>query len=899
MPFWGKSFIDEHGVHQTHPLVFHCLDVAAVADALLCEFPERRLFLARLLNVEPGVAHGFIVRLIALHDIGKFHPGFQGKLPGYCEQHLPHLAPHIRPGAKRHDLLGFLISQEIGLLGHFQEQLLDWQVTDFDTVFRAIAFHHGAPGDCDSNDNTWCKSVGLIEPAMLAFIEDIKAIIPCPGLLPFHSAGKLGIFSWALAGLTVLADWIGSNSEIFTFPQPNALALHEYWPLARERADRAVHEAGILSALPAILRDPVELLPTPRGSEAKAPQASPLQRAAFEAVFTDGPQLFIIEDMTGAGKTEAALILASRLLSEGRAAGLYFALPTMATANAMYDRMATIYRRLFAENEMPSLVLAHGRRAMNDGFTASIFDGMARATPGAGDEAEPSEAACAAWIADDRRKSFFAHIGAGTIDQALLSVLPSRHQSLRLWGLADRVLIVDEAHCYDPYVNRELERLIEFHTALGGSTIILSATLAMTERRRLAAAFAKGAGASAPHISSPDYPLLTAISASHVAERALESRAELRRTLPVKRLASFDEAVEAVAKAARAGACVAWIRNAVDDAIEACAALEAVGLAPLLLHARFAMGDRIEKEREIAQRLGRDSAPENRRGLIIVGTQILEQSLDYDVDAMITDLAPIDLVIQRAGRLWRHPNRAGRPLEAAELLVFSPDPDDVRDENWYASMSKRAAGVYKDNRIVWKSAKALFDAACIETPSKVRHLISQVYDDDERAVPDPIERASKNADGTLYTHISIAEMNLLKLNGGYGGNNQIWTDDRKISTRLEEEPSTVFRLGRVVNGVIQPWCSEEQAASGVDKRQAWALSEVSIQQRRASGVPSAVGALMQLVIAAKADWGKWEQDIPLLVLEENGATWQGRVTSKEGERTAHYDIGLGLRILDA
>ena len=462
MPFWGKSFIDEHGVHQTHPLVFHCLDVAAVADALLCEFPERRLFLARLLNVEPGVAHGFIVRLIALHDIGKFHPGFQGKLPGYCEQHLPHLAPHIRPGAKRHDLLGFLISQEIGLLGHFQEQLLDWQVTDFDTVFRAIAFHHGAPGDCDSNDNTWCKSVGLIEPAMLAFIEDIKAIIPCPGLLPFHSAGKLGIFSWALAGLTVLADWIGSNSEIFTFPQPNALALHEYWPLARERADRAVHEAGILSALPAILRDPVELLPTPRGSEAKAPQASPLQRAAFEAVFTDGPQLFIIEDMTGAGKTEAALILASRLLSEGRAAGLYFALPTMATANAMYDRMATIYRRLFAENEMPSLVLAHGRRAMNDGFTASIFDGMARATPGAGDEAEPSEAACAAWIADDRRKSFFAHIGAGTIDQALLSVLPSRHQSLRLWGLADRVLIVDEAQNLTPRAVEELRMLSNF-----------------------------------------------------------------------------------------------------------------------------------------------------------------------------------------------------------------------------------------------------------------------------------------------------------------------------------------------------------------------------------------------------------------------------------------------------
>jgi len=896
--FWGKSLIDEFGQQTIHPLVYHSLDVAAVADALLDKFPDRRLCLAQLLNVEPEVAHGFIVRLIALHDIGKFHPNFQGKLPGYCEQHLSPLAPHIRSGA-RHDLLGYLISMEIGLFDHFQPDLPDWQIPDFDTVFRAIAFHHGAPADCSSGDSSWSKPLPLIKPAILAFIEDIKTIIPCPGALPFHSTKKLEIFSWALAGFTVLADWIGSNSAIFTFPQPEALTLQQYWPQALERAHRAVKDAGILPACIRRLADPAALLPAPRDSDGMAPQASPLQRAAFEVAFAEGPQLFIIEDMTGAGKTEAALILASRLLSESRAAGLYFALPTMATANAMYERMATIYRRLFAEGTLPSLVLAHGRRVLNEGFTASIFNGMVNALAGIGDAAERSEAACAAWIADDRRKSFFAHIGAGTIDQALLSVLPSRHQSLRLWGLADRVLIVDEAHCYDPYVNRELERLIEFHTALGGSTIVLSATLAMTARRRLAAAFAKGAGANAPGISSPDYPLLTAISTNHVHERAVESREELRRSLPVRRLASFDEAVASVDTAVRAGACMAWIRNAVDDAIEACAALEARGFTPLLLHARFAMGDRIEKEREIARRLGRDSTPENRRGFIIVGTQILEQSLDYDVDAMMTDLAPMDLVIQRAGRLWRHPHRESRPIEGAELMIYSPDADDVRDENWYASMSKRAAGVYRDHRIVWKSAKALFDAGRIDTPCKVRQLISQVYDDDELAVPHAVETASKNADGKYFRDISIAEMGLLKLDGGYGGGNQVWTDDSKISTRLEEEPSTVFRLGRIVDGAVQPWWSNDRASGHTDQRQAWALSEVSIQQRRAAGVPPAVGALAQLITAAKAEWGKWEQDIPLLILEQDGSSWRGRVVSKGGERTAQYDTRLGLRILDA
>ncbi len=894
--FWGKSLIDELGQQTIHPLAHHSLDVAAVADALLDKFPDRRQWLAQLLNIEPEVAHGFIVRLIALHDIGKFHPDFQGKLPQHCPEYL---APYMRPSAHRHDLLGFLTAQQIGLFDHFQPDLPDWQHCDFETVFRAIAFHHGAPADTSGGDPSWSKAVPAIEPAIFAFVQDVKTIIPCPGALPFHSAKKLDNFSWALAGLTVLADWIGSNSSIFTFPQPEALTLKQYWPQALERAQRAVQDAGILPACIRRMADPAELLPASRNSDGVAPQASPLQRAAFEVAFAGGPQLFVIEDMTGAGKTEAALILASRLLSDGRAAGLYFALPTMATANAMYERMAMIYRRLFAEGALPSLVLAHGRRALNDGFTASIFNGMANAQAGTGDAAERSEATCAAWIADDRRKSFFAHIGAGTIDQALLSVLPSRHQSLRLWGLANRVLIVDEAHCYDPYVNRELERLIEFHTALGGSTIILSATLAMTERSRLAAAFSKGAGASAPRVSSPDYPLLTTFSASHIHEQSVESRGELRRSLPIRRLSSFNEAVESVAAAARAGACVAWIRNAVDDAIEACAALEALGFTPLLLHARFAMGDRIEKEREIARRLGRDSTPEDRRGFIIVGTQILEQSLDYDVDAMITDLAPMDLVIQRAGRLWRHPHRESRPIETAELMIFSPDPDDVHDENWYASMSRRAAGVYKDHRTVWKSAKALFDAGCIDTPCKVRQLISQVYDDDELAVPDAIETASKNADGKYFSDVSIAEMGLLKLDGGYGGGNQVWADDRKISTRLEEEPSTVFRLGRIVDGAVQPWCASDQTSGHTDQRQAWALSEVGIQQRRAAGMPPAVGALAQLIAAAKAEWGKWEQDIPLLVLDQDGVSWRGRVMSKGGERSAHYDTRLGLRILDA
>src|SRR5262249_9039299 len=155
--------------------------------------------------------------------------------------------------------------------------------------------------------------------------------------------------------------------------------------------------------------------------------------------------LAIIEDVTGSGKSEAALIFAARLLSGGRADGLYFALPTMATANAMYDRLAASYRRLFADGSTPSLVLAHGKRRLHNGFADSILESEER-QPQPYDE--DAVAACAMWIADDRRKAFLAHVGIGTVDQALLGVLPSRHQSLRLWGLSDRVLVIDEAHAY-------------------------------------------------------------------------------------------------------------------------------------------------------------------------------------------------------------------------------------------------------------------------------------------------------------------------------------------------------------------------------------------------------------------------------------------------------------------
>jgi CRISPR-associated endonuclease/helicase Cas3 len=901
--FWGKSRRAADGSFETHALVCHLLDVAAVADVLLERFPTRLEWLATLLDAEPAALRGMIVRLAALHDIGKFHPDFQRKLDGYCEKRLPELIKYIdeRERPIRHDILGFMIAEEIELPARFEAQppsLLQGEILG---LIKSAMLHHGRPADEPQGAALWRKALLMIEPTVSGFIEEAFPLIPCdaPVLRSEPSEARVAVFSWALAGLIVLADWIGSNEDFFAY-HTSVEDLSAYWNKAKDQAAKAVDKVGILAAASRKAFDPRQLLPHVEGKQA---ELSPLQLAAATLPIVDGPQLFIVEDMTGAGKTEAALILAQRLLASGAASGFYFALPTMATSNAMYDRMAGVYRRLFAEEAHPSLVLAHGRRDLNDTFTGAIFDSADGSLFGGaeGDDAdETAQNACARWIADDRRKAFFAHVGVGTVDQALLAVLPRKHQALRLWALADRILIVDEAHAYDAYVSRELERLIEFHAALGGSTVILSATLSDQTRKSLVEAWRKGVHVGRSigpcALGSDSYPLVTAVSRESVEESPVKARAELSRSVPLHRVGSFDEAAEYVAARAKDGAPVAWIRNAVDDAIEACESLEKFGLEPLLLHARFAMGDRIERERIVQERLGRRSKPEERRGFVLVGTQILEQSLDYDVDAMVSDLAPVDLIIQRAGRLWRHPNREGR-LASRELFLFSPDPAGALDANWYRSMSKRAAAVYGHHGLVWRSAKALFVAGEIRTPDGLRELIAKVYGPDELATPDVFDAAEIEASGKDQKDKSIAGINLLTLEKGYGGDNAGWTSDLDISTRLEEEPSITFRLARLKGGAVVPWRQPDDKSAAALRR-AWALSEVRVQKRLASE-PAAIGGERALAAsAAKEEWGKWERDIPLLLLEGggDGEPWRCEILREKGQATAYYDTRLGLRI---
>ena len=219
----------------------------------------------------------------------------------------------------------------------------------------------------------------------------------------------------------------------------------------------------------------------------------------------------------------------------------------MATTNAMFDRLAKAIRHIFTNDSAPSLALVHSARDIHPGFTPAMLKGSRIEAPYSHTDAESeitASSTCAAWIADDRRRSFLADVGAGTVDQALLSVLPSRHQSLRLLGLMRRVLVLDEVHAYDAYMQREIETLLEFQAGLGGSAILLSATLPVSIRQRLANAFEKGLGTDI-HSSCIDteYPLITVCEAQGRTSTKVANQPSRARRLPVRFLRSPEEAL--------------------------------------------------------------------------------------------------------------------------------------------------------------------------------------------------------------------------------------------------------------------------------------------------------------------------------------------------------------------
>lgn len=908
LKLWGKSDRREGGAW--HPAAFHMLDVAACAERLIALAPARFERLARRCDVTPDALGRALVALVGIHDLGKFARAFQVKAPWLWRADVlgempgAGMLPAFRHDAILLDWLSLRHGRADGPINPAHWPLFEkWDRSptgwsEVAGILGPVAGHHGEPVSADRNFH-FARAVGApSEAAAEGFLADWFPLVEAPALPELREAAIRDL-GWSLVGLTVLSDWLGSNTAVFppacASGADTGLTLEQYWRMCARPQARAALAAAGLAPIPPSSRSTVLALAGIR-------EARPLQVAAETVLLPEGPLLIIVEDVTGAGKTEAALVLAHRLMQRGDATGLYMALPTMATANAMFERLQRCLANLFTAAPLaPSLALAHGRAWLNPSFRLLSLpeDGAQDLPPAPGGEPASVAAACADWIADDRRKAFLAQVGAGTIDQALLAILPARYQSLRLFGLADRVLVIDEAHSYDAYSGELLARLVRFQAAQGGSTILLSATLSESVRDKLVRAYrdGRGDGGSVEEEGEPSasYPLLTLASRRRLARIAVAPVAALRRTVSVERLPDVAAAEARLGAAHGAGMAVAYVRNAVQDAIETAGRLRAAGFDPLLFHARFAMGDRLAIEAEVKRLYGPQSSPSERRRRPLVATQVVEQSLDLDFDLMLTDLAPVDLLIQRAGRVWRHMDArpaATRPAPAPVLLVVSPDPCGPVAEGWLRALLPRAAAVYGDHGLLWRSARVLFEAGRIEAPQDLRRMVEAVYAPAPAPgleTPEALAATEGKAWGAHYAERAVALQAALKYEDGYSATG-IWRDDAAVTTRLGEMRLTL-RLARWEGGAVLPWCE------GPTPRHAWALSEVDVPARllKAVSVPAPFAAA---VAQARGAFGRFDQDMPVAVLEPDGnGGWRAQGLDG-GDRPVAllYDRALGLRI---
>ncbi|WGF90213.1 CRISPR-associated helicase Cas3' [Marinivivus vitaminiproducens] len=878
--FWGKARPLANARQSWHPVVYHGLDVASVGDLLFRSHRTSVERIASLLGWPRSSFEQAVLFLLSLHDIGKLSRPFQAQVESLWPTALGEW--HRVSAEPRHGACGLWLLDEL-VADELDAIFPGWSSTERSSFLAPFVGHHGRPVSLPEGSSVRVFGAACENSARL-YIRTMCGLF-APEPLPRLERTTLSRVSWWLAGFTTLADWLGSAQTTFAYEAPELTAEAYLENVAHKRAQTAMRRAGLASCN---VSSPTGL----RGLTSHAFAPSPIQAWAEEVSLPDEPFVAFIEDVTGGGKTEAALVLAHRTLAAGRARGLYVAMPTMATANAMFDRLAATYRRLFQAGSTPSLALAHGAARLHDGFRRTVLpidDPSEVVRDGDADDRDQSGPACAAWLADEQRKAFLAEVGVGTIDQALLAALPAKFQSLRLFGLAERVLIVDEAHAYDAYMSRELEGLLAFQAALGGSAIVLSATLPETVRHRLAAAYRSGLGNPGVTFTVEDYPRVTLVSATSVDEAAKLPRPEMRRQLAVERLPDPESAITRILDAERSGAAVAWVRNTVDDAAEGAERLRVCGIKPTLFHARMAMDDRLVLEREIMNRFGRNGDPARRPGTV-VATQVIEQSLDLDFDLIVSDLAPIDLLIQRAGRLWRHPEREARPVSGPRLLVVSPDPQGAVEADWYKAMFPRAAWVYRSHARLWLTAKHLFGRETVSVPEDIRALVEAVYGEEAiSGIPIAFERNLNESEGESGAQRSVAASNLLIPQKGYGGNHVGWDAEVRIPTRLGEK-QTVLRLAWCDDDQIVPWSSDP------DRRRAWALSEVSVRASRVSGSLETARAL-QRTVALRDGWTRYDEDKILLLLRpEVEGRWSGTVLDGKGaEIKVTYDRREGLR----
>jgi CRISPR-associated endonuclease/helicase Cas3 len=821
---WGKT--DRSDSKRWNPLILHLIDVAASADALLRREPEStRQRMGALLGLSWEEALPWLLVLIACHDLGKACPGFQCKWEE-SKSLIEKMGLRILPNPNTSIKHGFVSQVALELL--LKEQ--DWPATLTRTVADAVGCHHGEraspieieflEGDRKAlGDSGWTRMRQGIFDQLLELFKPLakptKRSLDGPDFM-------------LLAGLTSFADWIGSNEEWFPFGTPDDVAdLDNWWNQALEKAEVALEALGWHQRLP--LRNIGASF-----EEVFNQHPRPLQEAvSAEVQKATEPTVILIEAPMGEGKTEAALYAHLELQRRLGHRGLYIALPTKATGNAMFKRVLHFLNSHSAGRHI-DLQLLHGATQLNDEFQKlrlTAIDGFD----------EVGKVRAAEWFTHKKR-ALLSEYGVGTIDQSLLSILPVRHQFIRLWGLANRVVVFDEIHAYDAYTGTLLVELVRWLLALGSSVILLSATLPPRIRQKLADA----CGTRIDDVEAP-YPRISLFSEGRMKQVAFQADPTRRCSIKIVEVEpDLKSIVEEMAIQLPVEGMGLIIVNTVQRAQELYQ-LYQEGVAIIfksevigkrladnteifLFHARYPANLRQIREDGVLSIFGKEGTRSGRT--ILIATQVVEQSLDLDFDYMITDLAPIDLILQRAGRLWRHP-RSSRPVSCPTLAItgLSGDaPISFGNPLWWDA-------IYREDILLrtWELLKAKTE---INLPDQIDSLVEDVYEE-LREMPlhlqERLDKALEESEGKAIAEKGRAQRAIIGSPHGSSWQKQCFSKHEDDEINCHPDLMARTRLGDSSVSIIPLNSSERDLVAAVPsflQAKTWSQQAINVSKKR-------------------------------------------------------------------
>ena len=716
------------------PLHQHVDDSEAVAALLVEGWLSPQLVARIAADLPHGTADvNVLLRwLAAVHDVGKLSPAFAIQVPALASLMTGvGLGMHPSVGADparttiRHERVGHLaLRQWLSEVGFVEVVAEQWA--------SVVGGHHGAAPRDDQlvgvRRNASLAGKGAWVEARRALLERAAERVGDIGALRDVRLSKPVLV--LLSAAVILADWIASNSSLFPLRPIGSAKSSELTGPDDALTARRAREGWQRLRLPAQWRalpmgQDVDEVFRDRFERAKD-SARPVQVAAVEAARAQScPGLVVIEAPMGSGKTEAALLCAEVMAHASGANGVFVALPTQATTDAMFGRVLKWLHRLpgIPDGEAVTVNLAHGKAVLNDDFRA-VLEGGEFARIGGGEDTDQALIAHE-WLRG-RKKSGLASFVVGTIDQVLFAGLKSRHLMLRHLALAGKVVVIDEVHAYDVYMSQYLNRVLEWLGAYRVPVVLLSATLPARRRAELLRAYETGRGGTISEVLPEEVGYPAVLASGGVAPVAVTppepSSVHLERQPD-----DLDELVSLLKERLEDGGCAAVVRNTVTRVQETADRLvkEFGEDEVTVTHARFLSCERAAKDRELLRRFGPPGKDTERpKRHIVVGSQVLEQSLDLDFDLMVTDLAPVDLLLQRIGRLHRHDRSRPAGLEQATCVI-------VGVEDWSGApvrAVKNSRRIYGDHLLL-RSAALARERDLVSLPGDIPQLVQAAYGD--------------------------------------------------------------------------------------------------------------------------------------------------------------------------